>query len=680
MLTENRTYPRAIGDILNHLAHVKKIADGWQADCPCSGHDTPTKHLHIKDAGDKALVTCFGSHTYEDICKALGFDSLTYAKDTLPAPIPSEIVATYDYLDEQKQLLFQVVRYRPKDFKQRHKNGTGEWVWNLEGVRRVLYHLPDIVEPTNKDVIIVEGEKDADNLIKWAYLATTSPCGAGAWKPEYADYLKGKNVTIIPDKDGPGFGYARQVAKSLKGKAKSIKAIILPGDGVKDATDWLEAGGDPAALPSLAQDASVLFVKESVAYQSDNDLIFWEKMVANQVLRLQAEKISEERTGIHARVTILMDTPLSWSYLNIERREDRSSLATAAHSSIPDNLGKEYGKDDLRRDLDLFCAGLWEYRTSLTTPELMVGDETCEPLCFLLKPYLLEDGGTILYAAPGRGKSYSALLWAVSVDAGCNKFWPVKQTVVLFINLERSRKSLTRRLSAMNRVLGLPPTRPLLTLNARGKSLSDVSATCRKSIKEHSVGFVVLDSISRAGVGDLTENISGNRVIDSLSSLCPSWLALGHTPRQSEGHLYGSIMQDAGADICVQLSSQTTEDGTLGIGWELTKQNDMGKRGQEIFALEFTDNGLKDCRKAKPFEFPEIESKGTQSIDESITDFILEQETADATATQIAEGTGLPRSTISFYLNKPGKYVETRKGLKNSRYYGVKDRTPSPAL
>ena len=667
--------PRHIGDVLNKLAHVHKMADGFQADCPCPGHDTPKKHLSIKDAGDKALVTCFGSHTYKDICKALGYDSLTYSK--APTPIPSEIVATYDYLDEQKNLLFQVVRYRPKDFKQRHKNGSGQWVWNLDGVRRVLYHLPELVEPTNKDVMIVEGEKDADNLIKRAYLATTSPCGASAWRPEYADYLKGKNVTIIPDKDGLGFGYARQVAKSLRGKAKEIKAIILPGDGVKDVSDWLEAGGDSSTLPSLAQDAGVLFVKESVAYQSENEVIWWEKLVGNQILRLQAEKISEERTGIHARVTILMDTPLSWSYLNIERREDRSSLATAAHSSIPDGIGKEYGKDDLRRDLDLFCAGLWEYKMSLQVPELMAGDETCLPLSFLLRPYLLEGGGTILYAPPGRGKSFTALLWAVSVDAGCGKFWPVKQTPMLFINLERSRESVRRRLSAVNRVLGLPATRPLLTLNARGKSLADVSATCRKTIRERGVGFVVLDSISRAGVGDLTENLSGNRVIDALSGLCSSWLALGHTPRQSEQHLYGSVMQDAGADICVQLSSQTTDEGTLGVGWELTKQNDTGKRGQEIVAFEFNDNGLQDCRKAKPFEFPEIEGKAPQSMEHAITDFILEQEGADATATQIAEATGFNRSNVSHFLNESGKFVETRK-IKTSVYYGVKEQRGDP--
>ncbi len=566
-----------------------------------------------------------------------------------------------------------MVRYIPKSFRQRHKNGSGEWVWNLDNVRRVLYHLPDILQVTTETIYLVEGEKDADNLWANGKVATTSPGGANAWKPEYANYLKDKRVVIIPDKDPPGLAYGRQAARSLKPNARDLHCIILPGQA-KDVSDWLEMGNSVFDLDRLEQDISTLFEPARIDYhQDDNERIYWEKSISGQVLRFQAERLSEERTGTHARITISLDAPLAWSYFNIERSEDRTRLSNAAHAALGD-LGKEYLKDELRRDLDLFCAGLWDYRISLFTPEMLVGDDEVKPLNFLLSPYLLSNGGTILYAPPGRGKSYTALLWAVSVDAGCCKLWAVTKTTVLFINLERSRESVRRRLSMVNQVLGLPGTRPLLMLNARGKSLSDVLATCRKAIREHKVGLVVLDSISRAGVGDLTENASGNRVIDALSSLCPAWLALGHTPRQSEEHLYGSIMQDAGADICIQLSSQTLDDGTLGVGWELTKQNDTGKRGQEIYALKFNDTtGLTECRKARAFEFPEIEAKGTQSMEQTITDFILEQDGADATATMIADATGFNRANVSHYLKGSGKFVQTRKGTKNSVFYGLKD-------
>ena len=54
-----------------------------------------------------------------------------------------KIVKTYDYKDESGQLLYQVVRYEPKDFRQRRPDGQGGWIWNLQGVRRVLYRLQE---------------------------------------------------------------------------------------------------------------------------------------------------------------------------------------------------------------------------------------------------------------------------------------------------------------------------------------------------------------------------------------------------------------------------------------------------------------------------------------------------------------------------------------------------------
>ncbi|MFL5337462.1 MAG: hypothetical protein ACJ8H8_30885 [Geminicoccaceae bacterium] len=55
------------------------------------------------------------------------------------------IVETYDYRDEVGGLLFQVVRYEPKAFRQRRPNGLGQWVWNLDGIERVPYRLPELL-------------------------------------------------------------------------------------------------------------------------------------------------------------------------------------------------------------------------------------------------------------------------------------------------------------------------------------------------------------------------------------------------------------------------------------------------------------------------------------------------------------------------------------------------------
>jgi hypothetical protein len=73
-----------------------------------------------------------------------------------------EIVAVYSYTDEQGNLLFEVVRLTTKEFPVRRPDPTGKWIWNGDGVRRVLYNLPEVLKA--ETVYIVEGEKDADRL------------------------------------------------------------------------------------------------------------------------------------------------------------------------------------------------------------------------------------------------------------------------------------------------------------------------------------------------------------------------------------------------------------------------------------------------------------------------------------------------------------------------------------
>jgi hypothetical protein len=194
---------------------------------------------------------------------------------------------------------------------------------------------------------------------------------------------------------------------------------------------------------------------------------------------------------------------------------------------------------------------------------------------------------------------------------------------------------------------------------------------CRQAIKQRQVKLVVLDSISRAGFGDLNENRPVNAIIDALSSLCGSWLALGHTSRANEDHLYGSIMMDAGADVVVQLNSETKADGTLGIGWQITKKNDIPAMSQEIKAFEFDQYGLYHVRESLPYEFPEIEGKSKKSMEQSVIDFITDQDTGDATATECEKATGFSRAKISEMLNNSPKFMRTRT-VRTSVYYGVK--------
>lgn len=165
-----------------------------------------------------------------------------------------QITATYDYVDESGTLLFQCVRYdHPKDFRQRRPDGHGDWVWKLEGVRRVLYRLPKVI--TAPMVAVVEGEKDVHALEALGFTATCNPMGAGKnnWRAEYSDTLRGKDVVVFPDNDTPGREHADRVARSLSGKARSTKVVTV--ESGKDVSDWIASGATRETIEEAINNA-----------------------------------------------------------------------------------------------------------------------------------------------------------------------------------------------------------------------------------------------------------------------------------------------------------------------------------------------------------------------------------------------------------------------------------------
>lgn len=644
-----------LSTLRDKLHNVKGREQDFTALCPA--HEDKNNSLSVTLKDGKIMVHCFAGCAVETIVESLGLQVADLFADHKQK---SKIVKTYDYTDESGQLLFQVCRLEPKSFRQRHKVGS-EWRWDTKGVRRVLYHLPDIIRAP--EVYFVEGEKDCDNLWDCGLVATTSPGGAKGWKDNYAETLIGKKVILIPDNDDAGLAYMREIAYSLMGKAQ-LSCILLPN---KDVSEWLKKHHSDELI-ELHQDISVLLGGKRPAYQLIEDAIVWQ----HEPVQFKAENVRQERTGLHGKTTILHKYhPLAWSVFNLERAEERTKLAKAAFARLKPEVKNQYSEGDLKQDFDLFCADLWRFHLSHYAPELIYGDEKPAPLTFYLKPYIMRGGGTIMFAPPGRGKSNTALLWAQSINSGTTKYWEVERAPVLFINLERSRETIRRRLSAVNKILGLPAVTPLRILNARGQSLSDVMDACNRAIKQFGIKITILDSISRSGFGDLTENRPVNAIIDALSGLCETWVALAHTPRADETHIYGGVMFEAGADIVVRLSSVLSGNGTLGIGYEITKANDISYGKLKTYAMEFGETGLCDFREARPYEFPEIEGQVKKPMIQAIKDYLFEQDTGDAPSSDIAEATGFNRSNVAKTLAHSGHFTKTRQSGKKI-YYGVK--------
>jgi hypothetical protein len=155
------------------------------------------------------------------------------------------IVDAYDYTDTDGTLLYQVIRYEPKNFKQRRPDGNSGWIWDLNGVARVPFNLKALADRTDQSAMVFffEGEKDALRGKGLGLLATTIS-GGTEW-PEVIEYFAGREVIIVPDHDEAGIYKGWQCADALHGVAASIRMVKLPGlsgrPGDKDFSDWLDA-------------------------------------------------------------------------------------------------------------------------------------------------------------------------------------------------------------------------------------------------------------------------------------------------------------------------------------------------------------------------------------------------------------------------------------------------------
>lgn len=266
--------------VLQHFGDLRPHGrNRWHCRCPAHADSRPSLSLWLGRDGDKLLISCYAGCPKCDVLRAVGLkmSDLFATKKPDEMPIKRRIVATYDYTDESGALLYQVCRYEPKWFAQR-RPCTGDlgkcwlpecnrprdgWHWLLDGVRRVLYRLPELLADPTLPVVIVEGEKDADRLSTMGLriAATTSAGGAdpGAgqkWLDSYSQTLAGRRVVVIPDCDIAGQRHGQYVVGSLiAAGCQSVRLVRLPlpikDHHGGDCSEWLNAGATASDLVAL---------------------------------------------------------------------------------------------------------------------------------------------------------------------------------------------------------------------------------------------------------------------------------------------------------------------------------------------------------------------------------------------------------------------------------------------
>jgi hypothetical protein len=222
--------------------------------CKCPVHDDHNPSFSVDLGADKILLLCRSGCDTKAALTALGFEWSDVFKEGSAERKKPALLATFDYLDETGNFLFQVCRFEGKSFRQRRPDGNGGWIWNLDGTRRVLFHLPELLEAIRRgnQVLVVEGEKDVLRLGRDGFTATCNAGGAGKWRDEYSEVFQGAQVAILPDNDEPGRKHAEQTARSIARHAADVRIVELPDlpEG-GDVSDWFTNGGSVEGFKEL---------------------------------------------------------------------------------------------------------------------------------------------------------------------------------------------------------------------------------------------------------------------------------------------------------------------------------------------------------------------------------------------------------------------------------------------
>lgn len=282
------------GHVLGRFAWVRPGSRPglWAVRCPCPAHRhgdrRPSARVWVDEDTGCLKWWCAKGCKWQEAVAATG----TQPGDWFPPRVAdrppgrprkagvmgAKIVATFDYVDERNQLLYQVCRTDPKGFYQRRPvpGYDGQWAYSLSPgtytfdqragywsavvvanprppvvelgeVRKVPYHLPELVDAKKKahPVLVAEGEGKVDLLRELGFVATCSAGGAGKWPVMFGGFLTGRRVVVFPDRDDVGVNHAAQVAAScLLFGAASVR-IVRYGMGWEkmperaDVKDWL---------------------------------------------------------------------------------------------------------------------------------------------------------------------------------------------------------------------------------------------------------------------------------------------------------------------------------------------------------------------------------------------------------------------------------------------------------
>ena len=373
----------------------------------------------------------------------------------------------------------------------------------------------------------------------------------------------------------------------------------------------------------------------------------------NTQIRYSASELKTEKTGLHGKLKIYYEGyTVASDYCNISKMAQRNAVGKESYTHpLMESMDTFYPLKNMKIDLTTFADNCHSKYVELVDAEVIEGDSLLE-VGEWAKGLILKGGGTFINALPKSGKSYISMALAVSIDAGCNEIWEVEQANAMYINLERSERSMIKRLGGVNTALGLDPARSLPFLNVRGQSLGSIQNNIKHIMDKRDIKFIVVDSISRAGMGSLVDDKTGISITDILNNLIEetdrSYLAIAHRGWENS-HVFGSVHYFSACDLMVQAQSSFNANKDLGVLLKSEGSNDTGPTEFPVIKLEFDDFGLRAMSKSSEDEFPDL-ADDNRAAKDRIREYLLKS--GKQPVANIETELGIERNTINATLTR----------------------------
>ena len=254
-MTDNEVFE----NVLSKFKVVRRCGDKALCVCPC--HADKQASLSVAKGRKGVLVNCFAGCSYLNIIETVGIkpkdlffedNSQNWIK-FIEGREGKKVEKVYDYTDFQGNYAFSKVRLIPKSFIFGRFEG-GLFRYGLGKPRREIKAIFGDLKAiqgaiaNDKQIIITEGEKDIANLKERGYSAAFCVGSCKDWLPDYAELVKGGNLTVVSDYDAPGFDFAKRVISDCLPMAKSVRVCYFPLFKGADLSDWLDSGGTVKGL------------------------------------------------------------------------------------------------------------------------------------------------------------------------------------------------------------------------------------------------------------------------------------------------------------------------------------------------------------------------------------------------------------------------------------------------